>query len=149
MQTKGCRAGWLVAIFLTAVCRQSAADPSPTGRWRAVDDKTGQPRGIVRVYEEHGALFGKIEATLKPSEAKENCNLCTDERKGRPIIGLVVLRWLRKEGDEYGGGDILDPDTGRVYRCKLRVLDQGKRLLVRGYLVVPMLGRSQIWIREP
>ena len=143
------RAVWLVPMFLTVVCGQFAANPSPAGRWKAVDDKTGMARGIVRIYEEHGALFGKIEAALKPSEAEEHCDLCTDDRKGKPIIGLVVLRGLRKQGEEYGGGDLLDPDTGMVYRCKLRVLDEGKRLLVRGYLFAPLLGRSQIWIREP
>jgi len=138
-----------MAICLVFLCRMSGADLSPAGRWKTVDDKTGLERGIVRIYEEHGALFGKVEAALKPDEAKERCDLCTDDRKGRPVIGMVVMRWLRKQGDEYGGGDILDPDTGTVYRCKLRLLDQGKKLLVRGYLVVPLLGRSQIWIREP
>jgi len=149
MQTNLRLAAWLALLFLTSVCGQFAANPSPAGRWKAVDDKTGLARGIVRIYEEHGALFGKIEAALKPNEAEERCDLCTDDRKGKPIIGLLVLRRLRKQGDEYGGGDILDPDTGIVYRCRLRVLDQGKRLLVRGYVMVPILGRSQIWIREP
>jgi len=149
MQTNLCRAGWLAAIILTAIGRQCAAEPTPTGRWKAIDDRTGAPRGIVRVYEERGALFGRIEAAFKPNEAKEHCDLCTDDRKGKPIIGLVVMRWLRKRGDEYTGGDILDPDTGMVYRCKLRLLDEGKRMLVRGYLFAPLLGRSQIWIREP
>ena len=149
MQTRGHRAGWLLWISLTAMTVEFAANPSPAGRWKAVDDKTGAARGIVQIYEDHGALFGKIEAALKPNEAEEHCDRCTDDRKGKPIIGLVVLRGLRKQGDEYGGGDILDPDTGLVYRCKLRLLDEGKRLLVRGYIFAPLLGRSQIWIREP
>jgi uncharacterized protein (DUF2147 family) len=149
MQTNLCRTVWLALLFWTAVCGQSAANPSPAGRWKTVDDKTGVARGIVRIYEDHGALFGKIEEALKPKEAEEHCDLCTDDRKGKPIIGLVVLRGLRKQGDEYGGGDILDPDTGIVYRCRLRVLDEGKKLLVRGYVILPILGRSQIWIREP
>lgn len=139
----------MVTTCLAGLCLASAAEPSPAGRWKAIDDKTGLTRGIVRIYEDHGALFGRIEAALKPDEAKEHCDLCTDERKGSPIIGLVVMRWLRKQGDEYAGGDILDPDTGMVYRCKLRLLDQGKRLLVRGYLYAPLLGRTQIWVREP
>jgi len=139
----------IAAICLAVLGKVSAADPSPAGRWKAIDDKTGLVRGIVRIYEEHGALFGKIEAAVKPEEAKEHCDLCPDDRKGKPIIGLVVLRRLRKQGDEYAGGDILDPDTGVIYRCKLRVLDGGAKLLVRGYLFAPLLGRSQIWIREP
>lgn len=149
MQTKHYRASWQTTIVLTAVCTLSAADPSPIGRWKTVDDKTGQARGIVRIYEEHGTLFGKIEASLKASESKEHCDLCTDDRKGHPVIGLVVIRGLKKQGDEYSGGDILEPDTGTIYRCKLRLLDQGKKLLVRGYLVIPLIGRTQTWIREP
>jgi len=138
-----------IAMCAAAATGMSAAEISPAGRWKAVDDRTGEARGIVRIYEDKGALFGEIEGAFKASEAKEHCNRCTDERKGRPIIGLVVIRSLRRQGEEYGGGDILDPDTGRVYRCRLRLLDGGKRLLVRGYFVVPLLGRSQVWIREP
>lgn len=136
-------------MCLAAICRLSAAELSPAGRWKAIDDRTGEARGIVRIYEDHGVLFGKIEAALNPEEAGEHCDLCMDDRRGKPIIGLVVMRSLRKQGSEYGGGDILDPDTGMIYRCKLRLLDQGQRLLVRGYLFAPLLGRTQIWIREP
>ncbi len=138
-----------MAMCLAALCRLSAAELSPAGCWKAIDDRTGEARAIVRIYEEHGALFGKIEAALDPQEAKERCDLCLDDRKGKPVIGLVVMRGLRKQGSDYGGGDILDPDTGVIYRCKLRLLDQGQRLLVRGYLFAPLLGRTQIWTRQP
>lgn len=136
-------------MLFAAAAGLGATDLSLAGRWRAVDDRTGQPRGIVRIYEENGAFFGKIETARKPEEAKEHCDLCVDGRKGKPIIGLLVIRSMKKQGDEYAGGDILDPDTGKVYRCKLQLLDQGKKLLVRGYVYTPILGRSQIWIREP
>ncbi len=139
----------LTVLLFTAVGGVAAADLSPAGRWKTVDDRTGLPRGIVRIYEENGAFFGKIEAGLNAEEAKEHCDLCTDDRKGKPVIGMVVMRSMKKQGDEYGGGDILDPDTGKVYRCKLQLLDQGKKLLVRGYMIVPILGRSQTWIRLP
>jgi len=136
-------------LVFTVVGGAASADLSPAGRWKTVDDRTGQPRGVVRIYEQNGAFFGKVEASLKAEEAKEHCNLCTDDRKDKPVIGMVVMRSMKKQGDEYGGGDILDPDTGKVYHCKLQLLDQGKRLLVRGYMIVPILGRSQTWIRVP
>ena len=139
----------LTVLLFTAAGAVPATELSPAGRWTAVDDRTGQPRGTVRIYEENGAFFGKVEATRKAEDAKEHCDLCRDGRKGKPIIGLVVLRSLKKQGDEYAGGDILDVDTGKVYRCKLQLLEQGKKLLVRGYVIAPILGRSQIWIREP
>lgn len=149
--SRGRRNGFagLTVLLFTAVGGVPAADLSPAGRWKTVDDRTGLPRGIVRIYEESGAFFGKIEAGLNAEEAKEHCDLCTDDRKGKPVIGMVVMRSMKKQGDEYGGGDILDPDTGKVYRCKLQLLDQGKKLLVRGYMIVPILGRSQTWIRLP
>jgi uncharacterized protein (DUF2147 family) len=139
----------LAILIFAVVGGVAAADLSPVGRWKTVDDRTGQPRGVVRIYEQNGAFFGKVEASLKAEEAKEHCNLCTDDRKDKPVIGMVVMRSMKKQGDEYGGGDILDPDTGKVYHCKLQLLDQGKRLLVRGYMIVPILGRSQTWIRVP
>lgn len=135
---------WLAALFVTLL---QASDLSPAGLWKTVDDKTGEPKGMVRIYEHNGAFFGKIEASLKAEDAKEHCDLCTDERKHKPIIGLVILRGLKKQGEEFSGGDILDPETGTVYRCKLRVLDHGKSLLVRGYVGVSVLGRSQTWLR--
>jgi uncharacterized protein (DUF2147 family) len=139
----------LTLLLFTAVGGVAATDLSPAGRWKTVDDRTGLPRGVVRIYEENGAFFGKIESGLKAGDAKEHCDLCTDDRKGKPVIGLVVMRSMKKQGDEYGGGDILDPDTGKVYRCKLQLLEQGKKLLVRGYMIAPILGRSQTWTREP
>ncbi|HET9320424.1 MAG TPA: DUF2147 domain-containing protein [Bryobacteraceae bacterium] len=137
---------WLAPALLTELW---ASDLSPAGLWKTVDDKTGEPKGMVRIYEHNGAFFGKIESSLKAADAKERCELCTDERKNKPIIGLVILRGLKKQGEEFSGGDILDPESGTVYRCKLRVLDQGKTLVVRGYVGVSVLGRSQTWLRVP
>jgi uncharacterized protein (DUF2147 family) len=139
----------MAALFLSAVSLSAAGGAStPVGLWKTVDDKTGEPRGLVRVYEENGEIWGRIEATLKPEEAHEHCDKCTDERKGKPVIGMVIMRRLKRNGGEYTGGDILDPDTGAVYRCKLKMADDGRKLLVRGYLGISLFGRSQVWTRE-
>jgi uncharacterized protein (DUF2147 family) len=138
-----------MVLLFTAMGGPAATDFSPAGRWKTVDDRTGQPRGVVRIYEENGAFFGKVESGLKAEDAGEHCDLCTDDRKGKPVIGMIVMRSMKKQGDEYGGGDILDPDTGKVYHCKLQLLDQGTRLLVRGYMIAPILGRTQTWTRVP
>ena len=124
-----------------------AADPL-LGVWTTTDDKTHKPRGTVRLYEENGAIFGKIETSLNPKDATEVCDLCDGERRNKPIIGLVFVRNMKKQGAEYGGGDILDPDTGKVYRCKMTLEDGGKRLVVRGFIGFSLLGRSQAWTRE-
>jgi uncharacterized protein (DUF2147 family) len=126
-----------------------AADPgSPLGLWKTFDDKTGAARAIVRIYEENGKLFGKIVSSFTPGAESRVCQACTDERKNQPILGLLIIRNMQADGGEYGGGDILDPDSGSVYRCKLHV-EGGTRLMVRGYIGFPLLGRTQIWQRQP
>ena len=140
--------GVCIALFSTLAVHASEPELTPLGRWKTIDDKTGNPKAIVQVYEEHGQLFGRIEKSLNP-KASKTCDKCKDERKGQPIAGLLIIRGLVKHGQEYSGGDILDPDNGSVYRCKMRVQDQGKTLSVRGYLGFSLLGRSQTWIREP
>lgn len=129
--------------------RATDVDLSPVGLWRTVDDKTGQPRSIVRVYEENGLLYGRVERSLNPARANRRCDKCTDERKGQLIVGMVIIRGMKPSGDEYTGGDILDPDNGKVYHCKFKVKDRGNKLSVRGYVGASLFGRSQTWTREP
>lgn len=121
---------------------------SPVGVWKTVDDKSGQPRGFVRIYESQGKFFGKIERSLDPTAAARVCKKCSDERKDQPIIGLVIIRNMEHRGDDFSGGDILDPDSGTVYSCKFRLEDHGQRLSVRGFLGLSLFGRSQNWYRE-
>ena len=139
-----------VACILAGLAGGSLAasvDLTPAGVWKTIDDKTGKPRAIIRVYEQNGRWFGKVERSLA-EEPRERCDKCSDERKNQPIIGMVVLRNMQKRGDEYSGGDILDPDSGWIYRCKLQLVDGGKKLNVRGYLGFSLLGRTQVWSRE-
>lgn len=126
-----------------------AADAPLAGKWKTYDEKTGKPKSIVSIYEENGAFSGKVEAGLDPTRAGRRCDACTDERKGQPIVGMVIIRNMKKTGDEFTGGDILDPENGNVYRCKLKLSSDGRKLTVRGFLGVSLFGRSQIWTREP
>ncbi len=127
----------------------SASDPaSPIGLWQTIDDKTGNARAIVRIYEQDGKLFARIERSFTPGAENRVCEVCTDERKGQPIIGLVIIRNIQSKDGEYAGGDILDPDTGTVYRCKFHLDRNGTRLIVRGYIGISLLGRSQVWQRR-
>jgi uncharacterized protein (DUF2147 family) len=126
----------------------AAASDSPIGLWKTVDDKTGKPRAIVRIYEQDGRLFGKIESSFTPDAEHHVCAVCSDERKNQPILGLIIIRNMKHTDDEYSGGDILDPDTGSIYHCKMHV-EGGTRLLVRGYIGFSLLGRNQTWQRVP
>jgi len=102
----------------------------------------------VRIYVQDGKYFGKIEQSLKPGAESRVCSECTDERKNQPMIGLVIIRNVTLRDGEYGGGDILDPDNGSVYRCKFHLENDGTVLVVRGFIGFSLLGRSQTWHRE-
>jgi uncharacterized protein (DUF2147 family) len=142
---------WMAALHgVPASAADGVATParSPLGLWKTFDDKTGNARAIVRVYEENGKLFGRIERSVTPGAEKRVCEVCTDERKNQPMIGLLIIRDMKGSDGEYSGGDILDPDTGAVYRCKFHVDDSGTRLIVRGFIGVSLLGRTQTWQRQ-
>ena len=127
-----------------------AADAgSPVGEWKTFDDKNGKARAIVRIYEQDGKLFGKIERSLTPGAESRVCAVCTDDRKDQPMLGLVIIRNMKRTDDGYAGGDILDPDTGSVYRCKLHLDQGGAKLVVRGFIGISLLGRTQTWERQP
>jgi uncharacterized protein (DUF2147 family) len=145
------RAG-AVALACAAALASSAAwadDGSPTGLWKNIDDATGKPRALIRITESGGALQGKIEKVFPgPGESQNpTCGKCEGASKDAPVVGLVILSGLKKDGDEYAGGLILDPDNGKVYRSKVHLIEGGQKLKVRGYIGVPMLGRSQTWMR--
>jgi uncharacterized protein (DUF2147 family) len=125
-------------------------ETTPIGLWKTIDDNTHQPRALIRLFEHDGEIYGKIEASFDPKEAHELCGKCGGDRKNKPVVGMVVLRHMKKEGNEYSGGDIVDPETGWVYRCKFMLEDGGKKLTIRGYLGFSLFGRSQTWYRvEP
>jgi uncharacterized protein (DUF2147 family) len=138
-------------LFLAAIpaMRSYSAEPaSPIGVWKTFDDKTGSARAIVRIYEQDGKLFGRIEQSFTPGAETRVCAVCTDERKNQPILGLIIVRNMKPDGSEYAGGDILDPESGSVYRCKMHLEQSGTRLIVRGYIGFALLGRSQTWQRQ-
>jgi uncharacterized protein (DUF2147 family) len=126
----------------------AAESSSPVGEWKTFDDKTGKARAIVRIYEQDGKLFGKIERSMTPGAESRICSMCTDDRKDQPMLGLVIIRNMTRTGDGYAGGDILDPDTGSVYRCKFHLEENGAKLVLRGFIGISLLGRTQTWERQ-
>ena len=142
----------VLSVVLLAVIPPMAAfgseSASPLGVWKTFDDKTGEARAIVKIYDENGKLFGRIEQSFRPGATSRVCAVCTDERKNHPIIGLIIIRNMKLDGNEYAGGDILDPESGSVYRCKMHLEQGGSRLIVRGYVGFSLLGRSQTWQRQ-
>jgi uncharacterized protein (DUF2147 family) len=136
--------GGLALTALTA----HAVSQSPLGLWKTVDDKSGMPRALVRIYLQDGKYFGRIEQSFMPGAESRVCSVCKDERKDQPIIGLLIIRNVTLLDGEYAGGDILDPDSGSVYHCKFHLENDGNTLVVRGYIGFSLLGRSQTWQRQ-
>jgi uncharacterized protein (DUF2147 family) len=118
--------------------------------WKNIDDATGKPRALIRITESNGTLQGRIEKVFPAPNESQNptCEKCEGANKNAPIVGLVILNGLKKDGDAYAGGQILDPDNGKLYSSKVKLTDGGKKLDVRGYIGVPMLGRTQTWLRQ-
>jgi uncharacterized protein (DUF2147 family) len=129
---------------------QKISETSPIGQWKSIDDITGKPRSIIKIWQEDGKLKGKIES-LFPQPGLEPdplCIYCPDSLKGHKIRGLTILWGLYQAGEWWEGGQILDPKNGKVYRCKLQTFEGGKKLRVRGFIGIAVLGRSQVWLRE-
>ena len=142
----------ITSLFTTALAMTPAwaDDASPVGLWKTIDDSSGKPRSLVRISESNGVIQGKIEKLFRAPEQEQNpkCIKCEGANKDQPIIGLTLMWGLKKDGADYTGGEILDPNDGKVYKSKATVIEGGKKLQVRGYIGAPMFGRTQTWVRE-
>lgn len=148
----------VVALLLLAIApalpvraavpaRATAAQfASPVGLWEPLDS-SGKSLGLIRIFEVNGLYYGRIEPSSPTDDRTALCTRCKDERHNQPIIGLVLMRHLKLVDGEYVGGDILDPDTGRIYGCALHLTDGGRHLIMRGFLGFSLLGQSQTWRR--
>ena len=116
------------------------------GKWKTIDDETGKAKSIVEIYEKSGKIYGRILEILEEENRNRKCDLCTGIEKDKPILGMVIIKGLTKDGDEYSGGKILDPKNGKQYKCYI-TLDGKDKLKVRGYIGISLLGRTQTWAR--
>lgn len=133
-----------VTLQLIAV---SAFAASPIGSWKTIDDKTGQVKSIVKIYASSGTLYGRV-IKLFPG-ALTVCSACSGNLKDKPILGMTVMYGLKQSQsnpNEWTGGNIMDPKTGKVYRCTITVSNDGRTLNVRGYVGISLLGRTQTWV---
>ena len=128
-----------------------SAQTSPIGRWKTIDDDTNLPKSIIEIFEKDGQLFGKIEKIFRKPNEEQNpkCDKCSGEKKDQLIIGMQILNGLKKDSDaKWVDGEILDPDNGKTYSCKITLIEDGKKLKIRGFIGFSLLGRTQIWDRE-
>lgn len=137
----------LTAFLIVLAAGTLFAQGTIIGKWKTIDDNTGEPRSIVEILELEGKVFGRIvkifpRPNLEPDPVCQKCSP-DDPRFNKKIIGMEIIRNLVKSGAEYAGGDILDPENGRVYRSKIWL--EGKDLKVRGYW--GPFYRTQTWQR--
>ncbi|WP_313114650.1 DUF2147 domain-containing protein [Aequorivita sediminis] len=133
-----------LSLALMTVFAASAQDV--TGKWKTIDDETGEAKSIVEIYKQNGKVYGKIVEILNPAKKNAVCDKCPGADKGKPIEGLVILKGLQKDGDEYNDGTIMDPLNGKVYKSYIK-LNGANKLDVRGYVGFSLLGRTQTWSR--
>ena len=137
----------LLALIFVATCGSAFAQMTPVGLWRSMDDQTNKPKAEIRITADAvGVLTGVIEKSLT-TDSTPHCDLCTDDRKGKPKVGMEIIRGAKKaEGKEvWEEGKILDPENGKTYTLRLTPIETGKKLEVRGSIA--FFGRTQIWIR--
>lgn len=144
----------LIGVALLASGSALAANDSPVGQWKTIDDATHEAKSIVEITDQDGQLQGKILELLNRSPENiardgENpvCAKCTDARKGQPLVGMVIMTGVTQDGDKWGGGRILDPKNGKTYKVTLKLVDGGQSLEVHGYIGFSLLGRTQTWQR--
>ncbi len=140
----------LIALGLTLISAHAAATENPVGLWRTIDDKSGKEKSLVRVSESNGQLQITVEKLFREPGEEPNplCDKCPGEKKNKLVIGMQIGSGLKKDGDVWSGGEILDPQNGKTYKCKVWLEDKGKKLHVRGFIVMALLGRTQVWVRE-
>ena len=141
---------WIATLLLAAAPAIALAQATPVGLWKTIDDKTNTERSLLRISDNGGVLSAKIEKLLA-IDAKQDavCDKCSDDRKDKPLLGMEVMRGVKKGSDAntWDGGTILDAAEGKIYKVRLQPADGGKKLEVRGYVGMPMLGRTQTWVR--
>lgn len=141
----------LIAIVLLVPSLQVLADnDTPVGSWTQVDDETGKPKSIIEISQApDGALQGVVKTVIFSEQGPHPiCKLCDGARHNQPVEGMTIMWGVKRDGDVWDGGQILDPKNGKTYKVKLSLTDGGQKLDVHGYIGFSLLGRSQVWTRQ-
>jgi uncharacterized protein (DUF2147 family) len=141
-----------LSVFLCAASVPlAAAEPTAAGLWEQVDESSGKAESWFRITERNGVYEGAIVKIFPRPGDDPNwvCDKCEGAERGAPVLGLMLIKGMRRHGDTYEDGTIMDPRDGSVYHALMRLGPDGKKLEVRGYLGISLFGRSQTWNRLP
>ena len=140
----------LFGLALATASIAAMAQMTPAGLWKTIDDEGKTEKSLVRIQDAGGLVSGKVEKIFDPAKADAKCEKCDGAKANQPVLGMQIIEGVRRDPDEtaqWDGGLILDPNNGKTYKVRLRPVDGGKKLEVRGYIGTPLLGRTQTWIR--
>ena len=135
----------ITLFFILLTCVSNAQ--SIFGKWENKNEETNQVDSVIEVYEENGKAFAKIIEIKNKNRQNAGCDKCKGKQKDKPILGMVILSGLKKDGDEWSGGKILDPKNGKEYKCSITLKDNNTMEL-RGYIGFSLLGRTAYWYRK-
>lgn len=150
---------WIKAIVASVMVFSSMASfaaqqlASPVGYWQTIDDVTNKPKSILQIsMQKNNTISGRvIKIFPRPGyDQNEVCTACEGYRKNKPIVGMTIMQGLKRSANnpnQWIGGSIMDPLNGKTYHCNLDLTAGGKQAVVRGYIGLPMFGRSQTWNR--
>lgn len=145
---------WIFAfcfVFNSFISNIWAQEVSAVGKWTTIDDETKKVKSIVEIYESNGKLEGKVIQLFRKPDEDQNpkCDKCKGEKKDQPIMGMIILWGMQNKNDrEWTDGEIMDPNNGKTYSCKMKLIENGKKLEVRGFLGLSLFGRTQTWERK-
>lgn len=139
-----------VLLALVSIADAPAQQLSPklenaVGHWQVVNSD-GSPGGKVDTYIENGKLFGRVTEVRPGRTPKDVCDKCSGEFKNQLILGMVNLRGFHAEGDDWVDGTVVDPENGKQYKGKIWAVDKDT-LRMRGFIGIPLLGRTETWTR--
>jgi uncharacterized protein (DUF2147 family) len=138
----------VAALALLSAVLSAHAQISPVGLWKTIDDDGKTEKSLVRISDAGGVLSGRIEKIFDASRPDAKCDKCTDERKDKPVVGMTILRNAKQDAEDkevWTGGEILDPNNGKTYKTRLKPVEGGKKLEMRGY--IGPFYRTQTWVR--
>ena len=141
---------WAIAGALTLAGLSASAQNTPVGLWKTIDDDGKTEKSLVRIVDTGGVVSGKVEKIFEAAKADAKCEKCEGANKDQPVIGMTIINGVKQDPEEtsiWTGGEILDPNNGKTYKVRLKPIEGGKKLEVRGYIGTPFLGRTQTWIR--
>ncbi|MFL0353537.1 DUF2147 domain-containing protein [Xanthomarina sp. GH4-25] len=116
------------------------------GKWKTIDDETGEAKSTVEIFQKNGKVFGKIIEIYNPKDREALCNTCEGAEYNKPVLGLMIIKDLTQDGIYFKNGTIFDPEAGKTYKCRLSLdEDNPDILMVRGY--ISFLYATQYWER--